>query len=97
MQAGLQGVQEVAEEKKQRQFADILHKLTVNNVDQLLGEVQTIDIATPDTLVGFVNQIFNKAVTETTLCEPCADLCKQLYRCLPQCAPCACLLLRLCR
>jgi MIF4G domain len=75
------------EEKKQREFKSNINKLTLDNFERIFGKMAAIPVTNKQTLMGFVDQIFNKALTETIFCEMYANLCHDLHHALPQCAP----------
>ncbi|GAX79395.1 hypothetical protein CEUSTIGMA_g6836.t1 [Chlamydomonas eustigma] len=66
------------EEKKQRSFKGILNKLTIDNFEKLSGQILEVGIVQQKTLEGLIDQIFDKALTETNFCEMYAQLCSKL-------------------
>ena len=73
------------EEQKQRTFQAHLNKLTPDNFTRIITQIEAIEVSTPKTLKGFVEQIFSKALVETIFCELYSKLCRQLHESLPQC------------
>lgn len=71
------------EEKKQRQFKAILNKLTVDNFERLSEQILDVGIEQQKTLVGLIDQIFDKALIETNFCEMYASLCQCIHPRLP--------------
>jgi translation initiation factor 4G len=43
-----------------------------------------VEVPAPQTLVGFINQIFDKALAETTFCELYSSLCEYVATRLPR-------------
>lgn len=77
------------EECKQRSFKVNLNKITSDsdNYHRVLDQMCSISIKDPHTLIGFVDQIFNKAVNGSDGCEACAQLCQDLHQRMPGCVP----------
>lgn len=75
------------EEGKQRAFKACINKLTLDNFDRIFEQMIKIEVTSPLTLRGFVDQIFNKALMETIFCEMYANLCHGLHKKLPVYAP----------
>ncbi|KAG7028728.1 hypothetical protein SDJN02_09909, partial [Cucurbita argyrosperma subsp. argyrosperma] len=71
------------EETKQRQLKAILNKLTPQNFEKLFEQVKAVNIDSSKTLIGVINQIFDKALMEPTFCEMYADFCLHLADELP--------------
>ncbi|KAG1360713.1 eukaryotic translation initiation factor 4G [Cocos nucifera] len=71
------------EEAKQRQLKGILNKLTPQNFEKLFQQVKDVNIDNAVTLIGVIDQIFDKALMEPTFCEMYADFCYHLARELP--------------
>ncbi|EFJ49949.1 hypothetical protein VOLCADRAFT_80411, partial [Volvox carteri f. nagariensis] len=83
-QAGISTAEDPEEEKKQKTFKGILNKLTPDNYDKLKQQILSVPITHQKTLEGFINQIFDKALIETTFSEMYANLCKEIHPSLPQ-------------
>ncbi|GIL90582.1 hypothetical protein Vretifemale_18213 [Volvox reticuliferus] len=83
-QAGISTAEDPEEEKKQKTFKGILNKLTPDNYDKLKQQILAVPITHQKTLEGFINQIFDKALIETTFSEMYANLCKEIHPSLPQ-------------
>jgi translation initiation factor 4G len=64
------------EEKAQRKLKGLLNKLTVDNFEKVLPQMvePIVSSGRAKTLQGFINQIFDKALTETTFAELYAKL-----------------------
>lgn len=73
---GVSTADDPEEEKKQKTFKGILNKLTPDNYEKLKQQILAVQITHQKTLEGFINQIFDKALTETTFSEMYANLCK---------------------
>lgn len=71
------------EQAKQRQLKAILNKLTPQNFDRLFEQVKDVNIDNAVTLIGVINQIFDKALMEPTFCEMYANFCSHLAGELP--------------
>ena len=72
------------EEKKQKEIKAVLNKLTPQNFDKLVLKVTDIKFDQEKSLVGLIDQIFDKSLTEPTFCELYAQLCQSLRDQLPE-------------
>ncbi|KAK9816997.1 hypothetical protein WJX72_008042 [[Myrmecia] bisecta] len=94
------------EGRKQKEIELLLNKVTAKEFDKIFDQMMAVvGIAAPHTLRGFVNQVFDKALTEPTCGEIYAKLCFKLDKELPDfeddseleledCRPCQPLTLR---
>lgn len=57
----------------------ILNKLTPEKYDKLMKQVTELSLNTEERLMGSVNLIFEKAVSEQHYCEVYANACKHLW------------------
>eukprot|EP00951_Prasinocladus_malaysianus_P019986 scaffold162748_cov51-Prasinocladus_malaysianus.AAC.3 len=48
------------EEKRQKVYKSHLNKLTPDNFERLLPKILSVEVPEPKTLVGLINQIFDK-------------------------------------
>ncbi|KAK9820051.1 hypothetical protein WJX72_005497 [[Myrmecia] bisecta] len=71
------------EERKQKEIKSLLNKVTPEKFDKIFDQMVAVGIATPKTLRGLINQVFDKALTEPTFCEIYAKLCLKLNEELP--------------
>ncbi|CAG9459982.1 unnamed protein product [Pedinophyceae sp. YPF-701] len=67
------------EEKRQKTFKSLLNKLTPDNFEKLLDKILNVEMPQKVTLVGLVDQIFDKALTETTFSDLYAQLCERAF------------------
>jgi len=72
------------EEKRQKTFKGLLNKLTPSNFARMYEKIKEVEIANAKTLKGLIDQIFDKALTETTFCPLYSDLCKLLTSEMPE-------------
>ncbi|UPR04446.1 translation initiation factor 4G [Chloropicon primus] len=72
------------EEKKQKEIKSVLNKLTPQNFDKLVLKLIDMKFDQEKSLVGFIDQIFDKSLTEPTFCELYAQLCQSLRDQLPE-------------
>jgi len=72
------------EEKRQKTFKGLLNKLTPSNFVRMYEKFKEVEIADAKTLKGLIDQIFDKALTETTFCPLYSDLCKLLTSEMPE-------------
>ena len=72
------------EEKKQKEIKSVLNKLTPQNFDKLVLRLIDIKFTQERSLVGLIDQIFDKSLTEPTFCELYAQLCQSLRDQLPE-------------
>eukprot|EP00210_Caulerpa_lentillifera_P005026 g4800.t1 len=72
------------EEKRQKTFKGLLNKLTPDNFEKMFEKFKEIEISDPKTLRGLIDQIFDKALIETTFCPLYSDLCKLLTTEMPE-------------
>lgn len=72
------------EEKRQKAYKSHLNKLTPDNFDRLCDKILQVPVEGQKTLVGFINQIFDKALAETTFCELYASLCERVNPSMPK-------------
>ncbi|KAL3146721.1 hypothetical protein ABBQ38_014708 [Trebouxia sp. C0009 RCD-2024] len=75
------------EMKKQKAIKGSLNKITPEKFDKILGDIIAVGYETEETESGLIDQVFDKALTETTFCEIYADLCFQLNSALPSFEP----------
>ncbi|XP_038900381.1 uncharacterized protein LOC120087619 [Benincasa hispida] len=68
---------------KQRQFKDILNKLTPQNFEKLFEQVKLVNIDSLMSLYGVTYQIHDKALMEPSFCEMYANFCLHLAGQLP--------------
>ncbi|KAL3135011.1 hypothetical protein ABBQ32_007959 [Trebouxia sp. C0010 RCD-2024] len=69
--------------KKQKAIKGSLNKITPEKFDKILADIIAVGYETEETESGLIDQVFDKALTETTFCEIYADLCFQLNTALP--------------
>jgi len=72
------------EEKKQKEIISVLNKLTPQNFDKLILKLVEIKFDQEKSLVGLIDQIFDKSLSEPTFCELYAQLCSTLRDQLPE-------------
>ena len=72
------------EEKRQKEIKSVLNKLTPQNFDKLYVKLTEIEISSEKTLVGLIDQIFDKSLTEPTFCPLYAELCNAVKDKLPE-------------
>ncbi|CAD7702866.1 unnamed protein product, partial [Ostreobium quekettii] len=72
------------EEKRQKSFKSILNKLTPDNFQKMFNKMKDVEIGSAQTLTGLIDQIFDKALIETTFCALYASLCKLLSTEMPE-------------
>lgn len=72
------------EEKRQKIYKSMLNKLTPDNFERIAGKILEVEVLEPQTMMNLINQIFDKALTETTFCELYSGLCKFIEDKLPK-------------
>jgi hypothetical protein len=74
-----------AEEQAQKRLKSLLNKITKDNFAKITGQIVDVinERKLAKTLSGFINQIFDKALTETHFAELYADLVASLNPALP--------------
>ena len=72
------------DEKKQRELKGILNKLTPQNFEKMLKQIQDVKIDNAYGLQGLIGQIFDKSLSEATFCELYANLCLHLSQQMPE-------------
>ncbi|GMH44131.1 hypothetical protein BSKO_12065 [Bryopsis sp. KO-2023] len=72
------------EEKRQKKYKAVLNKLTPENFDRMFEQIIDVKVEEHKTLEGLIDQIFDKALTETTFCPLYANLCKKLMSTMPE-------------
>ncbi|KAL3146717.1 hypothetical protein ABBQ38_014704 [Trebouxia sp. C0009 RCD-2024] len=75
------------EMKKQKAIKGFLNKITPEKFDKILADILAVGYETEETESGLIDQVYDKALTETTFCEMYADLCFQLNSALPSFEP----------
>ncbi|DBA73185.1 TPA: hypothetical protein ACH3X1_011264 [Trebouxia sp. C0004] len=73
--------------KKQKAVKGLLNKITPEKFEKILADIIAVGYETEETESGLIDQVFDKALTETTFCEIYADLCFQLNNLLPSFEP----------
>ncbi|KAL0043356.1 hypothetical protein WJX79_002542 [Trebouxia sp. C0005] len=73
--------------KKQKAIKGLLNKITPEKFEKILSDIIDVGYETEETESGLIDQVFDKALTETTFCEIYADLCFQLNSLLPSFEP----------
>jgi MIF4G domain len=68
------------EETRQRKFKSLLNKLTVDNFDRIFEQMCEIEMTRVATMSAFIDQIFEKALTEPIFGELYAQLCKNWHQ-----------------
>lgn len=72
------------EETKQKAFMSQLNKLTPDNFEKISGKILEVGIEQAKTLRSLIDQIFDKALVETTFTELYAELCAKMNANLPE-------------
>jgi translation initiation factor 4G len=69
-----------ANDKFLRDVRAILNKLTPQNKDKLLKQLEELELDRPERLEGMINIIFSKAVEEPKFCPMYSELCKKFQK-----------------
>jgi len=72
------------DQKVYKSVKGLLNKLTVENFERLIPQFLALDISTADVLLGVVQLIHEKSMSEPAFCEVYAKLCYQLAQKMPE-------------